>query len=371
MKVALLTFHNALNYGAALQVYACQQAIASLGVDCEVIDYVNDFRGMAYDTAKQARMELVNGNYRSALKYTLGTPFMRKRRKEFMDFYRRFLRCTGERYTSSEELSKLNSVYDKFIVGSDQVWNFHHNGNDFAYFLDFVQDDAKKVSYSSSFGLAEIPNQLEEKHAHYLDKITYLSTREEYGVQLIRDLVAREAELVLDPVFLLDRSHWERLCGGRRSSGQYVFSYTNRESQWQDFLKITGFAPKGLQVHKLTRHLTIRDFVDPGVRVSYSISPVEFIRRIANAELVVSASFHCISMAIIMNVPFVAILTGDKGKDERVLNILRISGLENRILRDGMTAADVGQGIEYKRVEERVSAYIYSSREFLRRAILA
>jgi hypothetical protein len=85
--------------------------------------------------------------------------------------------------------------------------------------------------------------------------------------------------------------------------------------------------------------------------------------------LVVSASFHCIAMSIILNTPFIAVLTGDQGKDERVLNILKIAGLENRILTNSMTAADIVSPINYQLVEERVSKYIYSSREFLRHAI--
>lgn len=39
MKVGILTFHNAINYGAVLQAYALQQTVVALGAECEIIDY--------------------------------------------------------------------------------------------------------------------------------------------------------------------------------------------------------------------------------------------------------------------------------------------------------------------------------------------
>ena len=39
MKVGIITFHRAWNYGAVLQCYALQQAIKNLGHDVKVIDY--------------------------------------------------------------------------------------------------------------------------------------------------------------------------------------------------------------------------------------------------------------------------------------------------------------------------------------------
>ena len=39
MKVGILTFHRALNYGAVLQSYALQQVLKDLGYDACIIDY--------------------------------------------------------------------------------------------------------------------------------------------------------------------------------------------------------------------------------------------------------------------------------------------------------------------------------------------
>ena len=42
MKVGILTFHRALNYGAVLQCYALQESIKSLGYETYVIDYIDE-----------------------------------------------------------------------------------------------------------------------------------------------------------------------------------------------------------------------------------------------------------------------------------------------------------------------------------------
>ncbi len=369
IRVGLLTFHNALNYGAALQVYASQKILDNMGARCTVIDYVNIRRKTAYDMQYHAKEELKKKNAAAAFKYCAGSIFMKRRRKAFREFYGKNLTCTDRRYASSAQARELNGKFDKFIAGSDQIWNYNNNGKDFAYFLDFIDDDEKKISYASSFGLAEIPEDLKEDYKKNLNRIKHLSAREDYGVKLIKTLTGREAEMVLDPVFLLARENWLSLCKSPVEKTGHIFCYLNRPSQWRNFLARTGYPARGLRIHKMTRHVTFKDFLTPYVKVAYSLSPPEFIESIAGARLVVSASFHCISMAIILNVPFVAILTGDMGKDERLLNILRITGLENRILNERMTADTVDRHIDFKQAEFKLDAYRKKSLAFLQKAI--
>ena len=42
-------------------------------------------------------------------------------------------------------ISNVNNIYDIFITGSDQVWNYKITANDKNYFLDFCHDDSKKI----------------------------------------------------------------------------------------------------------------------------------------------------------------------------------------------------------------------------------
>jgi len=371
MKVALLTFHNALNYGSALQVFATQEALKNMNIDCEIIDYVNEHRKKSYDTISLAKEELKKKNISLAFKYFAGSMFIYKRRQKFLNFYKIYTRYTNERFSSSKELKKLNEKYNKFIVGSDQVWNYNHNGSDFAYLLDFVEEENKKISYSSSFGLATIPNGLKDKYIKYLGQIKFLSTRESYGVDIIKEITGRQSELVLDPVFLLNKEQWLSICNNNKKKEKYIFSYTNRSNQLRDFLLQTKYSLENCKIYKLSRYLTFKDFISPKIKVTYSMSPLEFIETIANANLIVSASFHCVAMAIILHVPFTAILTGDKGKDERILNILKITGLENRIFDSKTKINDVAMPIDFDKVDAKIQEYRKKSLGFLKNAIFS
>lgn len=368
MKAALLSFHNAFNYGAALQAYALQYAVESLGVDCEYINYQNEFRRHAYDMKYHFKSSLKNKDLFGAVKSFIGAPVMSARSKSFHKFYSTHLKTTKKIFANSEEAKKLNSLYDKFIVGSDQVWNYTNNGGDTAYLLDFVDDDKKKISYASSFGMGYLSNHLENVYSEYLRKFNRLSTREIIGTEIIENITGRKAHLVLDPVFLVGVDEWEKI---REKNAihkkKHIFFYTNRQSQIQDFLN-TGY-DKGDEYHVLSTHLTPKEILNTRIKIRVSMSPGEFLDEISSADLVVTASFHCLALSIIFHKQFVAILTGDYGKDERITNLLRISGLENRVLTSTTNTQDIDDVIDYDEVDRRLKLYQNESREYLRRAL--
>lgn len=371
MKIALLSFHNAANYGAALQAYALQRALLDMGYENEYINYQNQHRKNSYSMSHHIIDSLKKNDFIGAIKYILGAPFMNLRKIRFNKFYKNNLKCTSKIYSTSNDAKSLNNDYFKFIVGSDQVWNYKNNGNDDAYLLSFVDDDSKKVSYSSSFGISEIPIEQKNIYSTYLSRIAYLSVREQYGVELVKELTNREAKLVLDPVFLLSKTRWEQMSNKKIDNRSYVFSYTNKPNQLESFLYSTKYDLKGKHVYKLSSNLTINDFIDSKIHVKYTMSPTDFISVIRDSELIVSASFHCIAISIILNKPFVAILTGDKGKDERILNILKILGLENRIYSEKMTLKQVNETIDYDLVNEKMESMKSISIQFLKNAINA
>ena len=369
MKIALLSFHNAANYGAALQAYALQHALEQMGHDCEYINYLNHERRNHYRVSYLFWDAIKSRRFSSAVKYLAGAPFLLARKRKFNKFYKVYLHVTKGVYKNSQEAASLNSSYDRFIVGSDQVWNPFNNGNDTAFLLDFVEDSKKKLSYSSSFGLSEIRNDLKEKYRTCFSSFHALSVRERIGQDIIANLIGRTPELVLDPVMLLTRQDWINLVGNVKVQNEkYIFTYTNKDQQISFFLK-TGYRLNGKKIFKLSRFTKPKDFIDSSIRVKYWMSPLEFIKVIDNAELVVSASFHCLAMAIILNKPFVAILTGDEGKDERLNNLLRLFGLESRALTDRMTEEEIMAPIDWEFVNKEIEKKRGESLDYLRNAI--
>ena len=149
-KVATVTFHMAWNYGAILQAYALQQALLGLEYDSEVWNYdckkISDCYSILDTTGLKAFIKSIL-MYRSK----------KKKKKNFKRFVAENIRLT-EKITKNNR-SEIAKQYNAFIVGSDQVWNYKITGGDGAYFLDFVPERRKRLSYAASFGIKEIPEE--------------------------------------------------------------------------------------------------------------------------------------------------------------------------------------------------------------------
>lgn len=370
MKLALLSFHTAANYGASLQAYALQKFLQDKGYDCEYINYVNDSRAREYSMSWHIIDSLRRGQWKSAVAYLLGSPFLNLRKYRFNKFYSQYLRKTEKIYRTSAEAEELNGRYDKFIVGSDQVWNPACNGDDAAFLLNFVHDDERRVSYSSSFGLAKIDEQRQSVYRDNLTRFASIAVREQIGVELVRQLTGREAKLVIDPVLLLSKEQWDSLLDGKHEAAPFVFSYTNQERQVQQFNALIHQSHFGNMRHyKLSRYTSPKDFLNPKVKVAYTMSPQDFLRYINEAQLVATASFHCTAMCILFNKPFVCFLTGDEGKDERLKTLLTTFGLLDRVYSERMTIEQVCAPIDYNEVNKLLILKRHESAAYLDEAI--
>ena len=134
-------------------------------------------------------------------------------------------------------------------------------------------------------------------------------------------------------------------------------------------MKNAGDVLNGRDLHKLARQTTLGDFLRRGVQVKYCMTPVEFLENVKNADLVVTASFHCLAFSLIFNKPFVCFLTGDAGKDERLAGLLKELGLENRVFRDGMTTKEALAPIDYASVNEKLEGEINASKDYLLKSL--
>lgn len=366
MKLGLLTFHDAANYGAVLQAYALQAFLESEGYECEYLDYKNAKRRAMYDMWWHVGRSLSEGRLLEALQFMLGMPFMAKRKARFGAFRQNYLKTSAKAWRSHDELRVVDAQYDKFVVGSDQVWNPSHNGGDMAYLLDFVQGSTRKVAYASSFGTNEIPDTFKQDYASCLKEIGRIGVRERAGCRLVKSLADRDVPMVVDPVFLPGRETWERLIPARPAEERpFVFSYTNRKDQLERFQISARSVLSNRTLHKLARQTTLSDFLRRDVQVKYCMSPEEFLRNVRDADLVVTSSFHCMAFALVFNRPFICFLTGNAGKDERLAGLLRELELENRVFRDGMSETEVFAPIDYERVNAKLMAAIAKSKAFL------
>jgi len=369
MKVGILTFHNAVNYGAVLQAYATQEALLDLGVEAEIIDYTNSERREMYNVRYLIRRSQKNG-FLAVVKVLMGIPLIILRKKKFYKFYCKNFNLTDREFRSPKQLETELPKYDYYVVGSDQVWNHEHNGNDMSYMLNFVSEKEKKVSYASSFGLDSIPEELKNDYSRFLSDIHSLSVREKSGADIVELLISRKPPIVLDPVFLLSREHWQHVAKcTHRINEPYILLYTTKATYYDDFLRATGYDIKGYHIAHLTTSPRLKDMLDSKTKLVFTASPEEFLGLVENAKLVLTSSFHGTALSIIFQKQFVSFLSNNKGKDARITDLLNRLGLKNRIFHDDITQEQVDKQICYEMVQNKLEDLREKSLSFLRQAM--
>ena len=212
MKICTITCHDVYNVGASLQAYALQTYLKSLGHDVRIIDDKPDYLSGHYRLDVVANPKYDKPFVRQAylLAKLPGRLRILPRKKVFDDFTDKYLTLT-KRYASEAELAAEPPEADVYFAGSDQIWNpLFQNGKDPAFYLDFVRQGVR-ASYAASFAVDEFPQELREVTAKYLSRLDGVSVREASGLAVLKSLGIENAQTVLDPVFLLDKAHWEAM----------------------------------------------------------------------------------------------------------------------------------------------------------------
>lgn len=301
MRVAVITYSNAQNYGAMLQVYALSNYLGQF-CDCSVVNY-RQFDDRWFKPRKNLKDIIL-----SVIKFTEG----KIRIKRYERFREQYLNLT-ELCSSSEELERLNDSFDLFITGSDQVWNCNGRVND-DFFLRFVKNQKRIASYAASFGSDHIPEQVSEKVGRYIKEFDFVSIREKSGAELVEKLTGEKTSVVVDPVFLKSTEDWKVLAVNPIIKEPYVFVYSTQKSDRLNWA-VKDYSEK--------KHLKIvSTHAIPGVHctVRKDMGPLEFLGYILNAEYVISTSFHATAFSIIFEKNFCVVPHSQTGA--RVTDLL-------------------------------------------------
>jgi len=368
MKIGILTFHDTGNYGAALQTYASVEALVRMGHVAEIIDYTNPERKAIYEVKARFKSEIRAKRFLAALKTLCSAKIISNRMRQFNGFYDQYTPRSEERMETASALDRAAPQYDAIIAGSDQIWNPRNNGGDTAYLLDFVEDAARTITYASSFGAVELPEGFHKDYAHWLKRIPSISVREEAGVKIVCDLTGRNVPRVVDPVFLLTPEDWLHLATKdgivfRPSEG--LLDYTATHGMLDRFLNTTGLKGHFPSITRIGTALSPRDLVTAKMQIAASDGPLVFLRRLMEAELLFTSSFHGTALAILLRRPFVSVLSGDAGRDSRITNLLSELNLSDRIYRPDMTTEGVMREIPFDKVHSILRRRRKESLDFL------
>lgn len=326
MKIAVITMQGVYNYGSALQTFATQSYLESKGHIVEIIDYypyrMRNYGSLSqlYRDAKPFHKSVAKSAAAAFVKFWS----FKKLEKAFAPFSRELIKKT-RKFESNEDLMQNPPEADIYCTGSDQVWNDYLEGKfDTAYFLDFAPTGKKKIAYSASFGRDDIEPEELISVQELLNQYSAISVREESGLYSLSKTCIPHKCCVLDPTFMLSGEEWRRIATDIPHKG-YVLVYKLHEDS------IASEA--AIEIAKKMNKKVIRISNDYLKRIKGGMTVVapevrQFISYIANADMVVTDSFHATSFAINLNVPFVSIQW--KMFNDRIGTILRKTGLLDR-----------------------------------------
>lgn len=382
-KLGLCVRYDCNNYGSMLQIFATQSVIKKMGWEYEIIRY--DKKTLGFILKNISR--LFNP-------YFMRGKIMDFRKKKIIEKYpdikleeAKRLSCFGkyrEQYIGPyspvfkgySALKKGTDRYDAVMVGSDQLWTPAGIKSKF-YNLIFVPDHKRKISFATSFGVAEVPKNQAKETAFYLNRIEFLSVRETAGAEIVKKLTERAATIALDPTLLFTGEEWREIFPEEKlSEDEYIFAY---------FL---GTNPKHREVvEKLSKQTGLKivtcphldDFVKGdlnfGDEQKFEVGPVEFLNLIRGAKYVCTDSFHGSIFSILNHKLFITFNRYEDdthSRNSRIDSLLGLLGLECRRYSDNESdlLVKLERKIAYQAVETKLAQLREESFEFLRRALI-
>ncbi|MFI3304961.1 MAG: polysaccharide pyruvyl transferase family protein [Rikenellaceae bacterium] len=357
MKIAIQTLPLNSNYGGILQAYALQSTLQRMGHEVSVIA-----RSCLPPPPPLSEL-LIDGARRALRRYIFCDQevMLTQRRQWIRDnrIINQHTRHFVERYICElpcDDYSSLppNSV-DAIVVGSDQVWRPRYFGEGLIAdaYLAFARGwSIRRVAYAASFGSDEweYTEAQREVCRELLAQFDYVSVREVSGVRLCREYLGVDASQLLDPTMLLSRGDYEQIVerGATTPSPGNLMLYILDPTP--DKERVAEAIAKGQSLTPFS----VR-FVG-GVRVEDMVQPPleQWIRGFADAEFVVTDSFHATVFAILFNTPFVVCANRARGAT-RLHSLLGEFGLEGRFVESEEELERATQcGIDWARVNCRV-----------------
>lgn len=340
MKIGIITFHWAVNYGAILQTYALSEYLDRMGAETQVINYYpKRYKKNLINALKTRHLSLIPKRIKELSK-----------EKNIADFRKKKLKMT-QYYSTNKQLINADFDFDCYICGSDQIWNesFLCGGErkkTYSYFLNFAPNDKIIASYAASFGVMRYNESLKNDLKKYLKRFDFISVRENSGLDILHDIGINNACVVPDPTLLLSKEDYKKFITDNDKNYKYAFVYM-LHGKFDDASDVIEFARRSGQ--------NIVVSTDEGIE--------EWLSNIYYSEHVITNSFHGIVFSIIFQRPFTAVLIEGSGMNDRIITLLEKLGLNNRIYRKNMQITE--QTDDMNQINYKLKKYRDSGKQYI------
>lgn len=376
-RIGIITILKCNNYGAELQAFALQRAMSLMGYDAEILDYLfykhKDF------VREACSKPFYNYPFKQAMKERLFSlaekirvlPHLaafKTREAGFNKFHTKNTRISEVQYTRMSELYQNPPQYDVYCTGSDQVWNPGCYININPYFLTFVPEGKKKISFASSFGVTHIPDDAKEKFKKGLNGFECIGVREKTGARLVKELTGREAKVCVDPTILLRKGNWEEVMDMRKvPNTAYILLYILTEAPYLIETAQKLAKEKGMPIYRICKWAMPEDKKDSGIIDIIDADPADFLGLYNGASIVITNAFHGTVFSIVFEKDFYCIIKKGKGDNNRMEDLCSSLGIAERVQFEGEFKKQ--KAIDYKVVSAKLENYRKDSEDFIRMSI--
>ena len=359
-EIAILSMQRIANYGSWLQAYALKSILQSLGHRVQFADYHTAGGGTSVRGKLHKASEILGLD--APLSHRIG--------------YIRFKQQFASRYHAGLGLSPQPDYAprtDVLVIGSDEVFNCTQANPDAGYSPELFgagNRADKVITYAASFGNTT-PEKLEktgktEEVARLLGQIPAISVRDKTSGDMIRFLTGRTVPVHLDPTLIWDFSCSPSLFRARHPQDYLlVYAYAGRISRAES-LSIQHYARQNnLQIWSAGGILSCADrFIN--------CPPLELLSYFADAQAVVTDTFHGTILSVITRRPFAALVRssrdGSYGNEEKLSDLLSRLALTGRQAKSADEIPDIlNCPIDYGPTAQIIKAGRASALEYLAR----
>lgn len=316
-KALLETLWFGLDYGSILNAFALDRTVQSLGWQTSLMNKSPRLWTPHYDDPENLAGKFIYKN------------------------------CRVENVCHDDgQLRETVDRADAVIIGSDIIWSYdvctRETGTH--YYLDYVPQGKKKLSYATSFGYSYSGPFGEDMKtcARYLSAFDGISVNNYHSLDILHERFGLDGEIVLEPLFLCDPQHFrdaaaQAPCIQDENASSFIFNYikygTKRKRQLvlrgNDILTPKHFSP-------MRNFININEFPESkamlGLDTAFHITVEDWLYYLINSEFVITDDYYGICFAIIFHKPFIFIESVNYEGIGNVHALLSSLNLDERIV---------------------------------------
>ncbi|MCD8290272.1 MAG: 2-succinyl-5-enolpyruvyl-6-hydroxy-3-cyclohexene-1-carboxylic-acid synthase [Prevotella sp.] len=306
------------NFGGALTYFALSKVLSSKGFSVLMIQEANGLPGRYSIPDNTIAMSFAHNN----------------------------LVCSPQ--VNAKDLARFNDICDRFIIGGDQVWNYYIPFVKEDCFLNFVDYNKTKISYSSSLGPQNYnpPKAFTDRVKPLIKRFDSVSVREDYAVGIAKRLFDINATQVLDAIFLTDKQDFVEAAVDSTYvfPKKFLFAFILNPTKEKRFQVETIANKLGLDIvccpdAAFAYHKTFNE-IFLGLKIIFPLSVSNLIKAYEKASYIVTDSYHGTCLSYVFHKHFSVYYNEKRGMD-RFISLMNILKLESRRIYENYTEQEI------------------------------